>query len=162
MPQGPQVEPKRRARASRWSSKGAQAGPKSCQEAAQEHLESTTGNLLNLRSRLHGSVVLRGRGRSGRGAWMPFCAPSWRPSACPECPGPSILLDLMTLFTLFPKVPFALSKCSWTAFWQLLGPSWAPFGLNLGPLGHLLSSTWGLLAAFGAHLGASWAPLGLH
>ena len=62
----------------------------------------------------------------------------------------------------FSKLPFVLPKCFWTAFWHLLEPSWAPFELNLGPLGHLLGSTWGLWAAFGAHLGPSWAPLGLH
>ena len=62
MPKRPQVETKRRPRGSKLSPKGAQEGPKSCQKAAQEHLESTKGNLLNLRSRVHGSVILRGRG----------------------------------------------------------------------------------------------------
>ena len=97
-----------------------------------------------------------------RRSWTPFWAPTWRPSAPPERPGPAILLDSMALFTLFQKLPFVPSKCSWTAFRQLLGPFWAPFGLNLGPLGRLLGSTWGLWGAFGAHLGASWAPLGFH
>ena len=62
----------------------------------------------------------------------------------------------------FRKLQFLVSKCSWTAFWQLLGPAWTPFGFHLELLGRLLGSTWGLWGAFGAHLGASWAPLGLH
>ena len=97
-----------------------------------------------------------------RRTWTPFWPPTWPPSASPERPGPPILLDSMALFALFHKLPFVLSKCSWTALWQLLGPSWTPFGLNLESLGRLLGSTWGLLGAFGAHLGVSWAPLGLH
>ena len=61
-------------------------------------------------------------------------------SASPERPGPSILLDITTLFQLFQKLPIVLSKRSWTAFWQLLGHSWTPFGPNLGPLGPNLRS----------------------
>ena len=62
VPKSAQEAPKRRPRGSKLSPKGAQEGPKSFQKAVQEHLESTRGNLLNLRSRLHGSVILRGRG----------------------------------------------------------------------------------------------------
>ena len=80
----------------------------------------------------------------------------------PECPGPPILLENMALQQLFLKLAFVLPKCSWTAFWQLLGPSWAPFGLNLGPLGRLFGSTCALWDGFEPHLGASWASLGLH
>ena len=43
------------------SLKGFKEGPESGQKAVQEQLGSTKGNLLNLRSRLHGSVILRGQ-----------------------------------------------------------------------------------------------------
>ena len=62
----------------------------------------------------------------------------------------------------FSKLPFVLSNCSWAAFWQLLGPAWAAFGLNLEPLGRLLVSHWDLLGAFGADLEVFWAPLLRH
>ena len=97
-----------------------------------------------------------------RRTWTPFWLPTWRPRALPECPQPLRTTLPCTRERKFSKLPFVLSKCSWTAFWQLLRPSWAPFGLNLGPLGRLLSSTWALWGAFGAHLRVSWAPLGLH
>ena len=60
--QRPKVEPKTPPRGPKVSPRDAQKYPESCHKAVQEHLESTTGNLLNLRSRLHGSVILRGRG----------------------------------------------------------------------------------------------------
>ena len=55
-----------------------------------------------------------------------------------------------------------LSKCSWAAFWQLLGSAWVAFGLNLEPLGRLLVSHWDLVGAFGADLEVFWAPLLRH
>ena len=97
-----------------------------------------------------------------RRTWMPFWAPTWHPNASPERPKPPILLDSTALFALSQTLPLVLSKCSWTALWQLLAPSWTPLGLILAPLGRILGLTWGLLGAFGAHLGTSWAPLGLH
>ena len=98
MPKRPQVETKRRPRGSKLSPKGAQEGPKSCQKAAQEHLERTEGNLLNLRSRVHGSVIRRGRGALERhldakleprmaskralaaqiGTQVQLCSPQWQ------------------------------------------------------------------------------------
>ena len=88
--------------------------------------------------------------------------PTWRPRALPGCPQPLRTTLPRTRERKFSKLPFVLSKCSWTAFWQLLGPSWPPFGFNLGHLGRLLGSTWGLRGAFGTHLGPSWVPFGLH
>ena len=76
------------------SPKGTQEGLKSYQKAAQEQLESTKGNVLNLRARLHGSVILRGRGRSGRalggqvggqnGAQVRLGSPTWWQSAAEQ------------------------------------------------------------------------------
>ena len=96
------MDPMRRSRGSKLSPKGAQEGPKNCQKAVQEHLESTRGNLLNLRSRLHGSVILRGRGALERhfgrqvgaqnGVQVRLGSSNWRPSAlgqpnlAPKCP----------------------------------------------------------------------------
>ena len=90
--------------------------------------------------------------------------PTWRPRALPECPQPFRTTLPCTRECKFSKLPFVLSKCSWTCllaplgpfldtFWAQLGASWAPFGLNLGSLGRRWGSSWGLL-------GASWAPLG--
>ena len=107
-----------------------------------------------------------------RGSW----APSWTARAhldailssnlaskcSPEGPRPLRTTLPCTRERKFSKLPFVLSKCSWAASWQLLGPAWAPFELHLEALARLLGSTWGPWGAFGRHLGASWAPLGLH
>ena len=97
-----------------------------------------------------------------RHTWTSFRVPTWRPRALPECPQPLRTTLPCTRERKISKSPFVLSKCSWAAFWQLLGPAWTPFGLHLEPLGCLLASTWGLWGSVGAHLGASWTPLGLH
>ena len=97
-----------------------------------------------------------------RRTWTPFWVPTWRPRALPECPQPLRTTLPCRRERKISKSPFVLSKCSWAAFWQLLGPAWAPFGLHLESLRRLLGSTWSLWGALGCHLGASWTPLGLH
>ena len=74
----------------------------------------------------------------------------------PRAPQTLDFADPYNTLQLFRKLPFVLSKCSWTASWQLFGPPRSPFG----PDGCLLGASWTQPGASWAPFFTSWAPLG--